>query len=546
MKLKNISFNLSLTKDQTLRLKAIGILLIVLHNFSRWVYPSTGENEFYFDQSALVTTIDLAKSSLWMFFKAFFNFFGHYGVQLFVYLSGYGLVLSYLNKKPTWLKFVFYRFQKLYPALVAAIIGYLIYYVFILYIFPGWEILPNILSYLTFTSTLVPGMGQTLVGPWWFFSTIFQLYLIFPILIKVYIRYGSRWLLLIGFLAWTLTLVHPFINSPYKVNLLETFIGQMPVFILGIWFGTDNNKKIQWYIPLILLVIFCLGCYYKLFWPFTSLSITILLILIGKAILNLTEKIKPLSYFLIFTGTISVYMFAFNGFMRWPFVYIINLNKNMFWVKLSTFLLFLLLLFTTSWVFTKAEELWRQKLILQKSMLSKIIYTTGLFSLSVILIVLGYIMPIRQLNTSAPVKLLGDLEELKDTTRQDIAYYKTESGEKVICLNPEVQYSYFEKFKISPDKQKGSTRLIISSQVLFDSIPQDFWLVQENFFDNIKIKRKSKDLVINNDTRNLWQPFELEVNLRDPLVLRSEHFQFYFFAKTNGKVYIDRVQVKLK
>jgi peptidoglycan/LPS O-acetylase OafA/YrhL len=179
MTFNGTSFSVSLTKDETLMLKAIGILLIVIHNFSRWVYPITGECEFTFSQSALPTAIQIGSSNGWMFFKAFFNYFGHYGVQLFIFLSGYGLVQSYLYEQPTWLKYIYHRFQKLYPSLVVAILFYLIYQVFVMHQFPELDIIPDLLAHLTLTATLLPGKGQSVVGPWWFYSTIFQLYLLF-------------------------------------------------------------------------------------------------------------------------------------------------------------------------------------------------------------------------------------------------------------------------------------------------------------------------------------------------------------------------------
>ncbi|MBA4409529.1 MAG: acyltransferase family protein [Bacteroidota bacterium] len=179
MTFKGTSFSLSLTKDQTLMLKAIGILLIVLHNFSRWVDPITGESEFTFSQSALPTAIHIGSTNGWLFFKAFFNYFGHYGVQLFIFLSGYGLVQSYLHEKQSYIKYVYHRFQKLYPSLVVAILFYMIYEVFAMHQFPKWDIIPNFLAHLTFTATLLPFKGQSVNGPWWFYSAIFQLFYYF-------------------------------------------------------------------------------------------------------------------------------------------------------------------------------------------------------------------------------------------------------------------------------------------------------------------------------------------------------------------------------
>lgn len=546
MTLNGTSFSLSLTKDETLMLKAIGILLIVIHNFSRWVYPITGECEFTFSQSALPTAIQIGSSSGWMFFKAFFNYFGHYGVQLFIFLSGYGLVQSYLYAQPTWLKFIYHRFQKLYPSLVVAILFYLIYQVFVMHQFPKLVIISDLLAHLTLTATLLPGKGQSVVGPWWFYSTIFQLYLLFPVLIKVCLRYGIRWLLFIGFVAFTLTQIYANFDNLYPVNIRETFIGQMPVFILGIWFGFDCKRHISWYVVLALFVVFGIGCYFPLLWPLTHLCIAILLVIIGKTFSLIAFKIKPLASALVFIGSISVYLFAIHGFMRWPFVYIINMNQNKFWIAPLMLLLFLTLSFSSAWFLTECEGLWRQKLSKLKGIFSKIAFTFSLLILPVILLVWGYNWHFQPLDANKSINLMSNFDESDDIARQDIKNYSTKTGEKVIWLRPELTISHLEKFKIALDKQRDATLLLISGNVWCDSIPEECWLIANSYFGEIQMTKNSVNLNLDQTLLNQWQPLELTIDLRSPLVMRKELFEFYFYAKTDGNVYIDQIEVKLK
>lgn len=546
MPTKRTSISLSITKDQTLMLKAIAILLIVIHNFSRWVNPITGECEFYFNQSALSTAVEVASTNGWMFFKAFFNYFGHYGVQLFIFLSGYGLVQSYLHEHPSWLKYVYHRFQKLYPSLVVAILLYLIYQVFVMCQFPGLDVLPNFLAHLTLTATLLPGKGQSLVGPWWFYSTIFQLYLIFPLLLKVWSRYGTRCHLFIGLLAWILTQIFANFDNLYPVNIRETFVGQMPVFILGIWFGTNDKMRISWYAVLTLFVLFCFGCYFQLLWPLTHICIAILLVISAKAIINIALKVRYLTMVLLFIGSISVYLFAIHGFMRWPFVTIINMNNDKFWFSLLMLLLFLTLSLLSAWLLTKAEGFWREKLSKLNGTFSKVAFTCSLILLPAILLVWEYNSHFLQVKSHKQINLLSNLDESNDTTRRDIKHYKTETGEKVIWLRSELDISSIEKFKIPTDKQRGGTLLQISGNILCDSIPIECWLVAESYIGEIRMTRNSVNMIATDIVANQWQPLKLLIDLRSPLITHKDLFRFYFYAKTNGNVYVDKVQVKLE
>ena len=90
---------ISINKTQTNVLKGVGILLIVLHNFFHTVNPSSGENEFTFDLQYTKNFYHILTDSFIEVLNIMFSFFGHYRVQIFIFISGYGLAKSYLTKK---------------------------------------------------------------------------------------------------------------------------------------------------------------------------------------------------------------------------------------------------------------------------------------------------------------------------------------------------------------------------------------------------------------------------------------------------------------
>lgn len=172
-----------LTRHQTNLLKGIGMLMIMFHNFFHLLDPSPGQNEFDFSLSNFENYITLSKLNPFDFTRYWSSYFGHYGVQIFIFISSYGLYLSYKTKKIHLIPFLKKRLIKLYPTLLIAVILLLI--LSIVYNgFPSIERLIHILLKLTLLFNFIPGEALSISGPWWFFSLIFQLYLVFPILLK--------------------------------------------------------------------------------------------------------------------------------------------------------------------------------------------------------------------------------------------------------------------------------------------------------------------------------------------------------------------------
>ena len=308
------------TKDQTAFLKGVGILLIVLHNFYHNLTPHIGENEFAFAQAvaknALETLIHRPGDSL----KVLFSYFGHYGVQLFIFFSTYGLTRKYLAKPPTLRCFLANRFNKIYVSFLLCVALYvtlgLLKSTFlthdkVLY----WD---SLLWKVLLISNFMPGQAMMPVGPWWFMPFIFQVYLLYPWLLTTYLRYGYRCL---AFLAIASLLGEWLLNRYLIANALNinfTVLGHLPVLCLGIVMARQKTIAIPSGGVVAALLLVVLGGIKEGFWLLGDVAITVLMLAASRLIMtrsltSLTAKV------VIFYGNISFPLFMVNGFLRTPF-----------------------------------------------------------------------------------------------------------------------------------------------------------------------------------------------------------------------------------
>jgi hypothetical protein len=102
----------ALSHERTQLFKGIAILLIVSHNFFHLIKPRMGENEYSFVANIFPRYLNAFLLRPEDTFRLFFSFFGHYGVQMFIFLSAYGLTISFLEKRPRWAQFMFLRIKK--------------------------------------------------------------------------------------------------------------------------------------------------------------------------------------------------------------------------------------------------------------------------------------------------------------------------------------------------------------------------------------------------------------------------------------------------
>ena len=309
------------TKRDTAILKGFGILCIVFHNYFHWLLPSPGENEFSFSPDRLFRFFDLLVNEPGELVNTLFSYFGHYGVQVFLLVSGFGLTVSMLRQEKGWLVFVWERFRKLYPLLLTGLVVCFLGMVLMQgRVFTSFE-WQEIGYRLLFIHTLLPESGLSFNGPWWFFALILQLYLLFPLLYRCMRRWGWKAFAVVCVVSYGMIFLFREVLTLYHGTILmQNAPGHLPEFCLGILLAFSRDKKISWAWLALAVAVFCLGNRYALFYPFTFLALSLVMVFAYQGLKSLSFKKRWLSEPLAYFGGISMLLFAVHGYFRQPFL----------------------------------------------------------------------------------------------------------------------------------------------------------------------------------------------------------------------------------
>jgi peptidoglycan/LPS O-acetylase OafA/YrhL len=154
-----------LDKKDTAILKGLAISAIVFHNFFH-VIGTVRENEFTFDPARFGVFLQAVVHPSTAI-QSLFAFYGHLGVQIFIFLSAYGLAKSHWNDPASWSSFMWSRVKKLYPMFGLVVLFWAV--LAAIYVGPIWVIRdagPGLLFMLAGISNILPGLGLPPVGPW--------------------------------------------------------------------------------------------------------------------------------------------------------------------------------------------------------------------------------------------------------------------------------------------------------------------------------------------------------------------------------------------
>ena len=333
-----------LSRTESAALRGIAILGIILHNYCHFLGFAVKENEYKFDSSRPMQFFDKLFSLDSDLFIHFFSFLGHYGVPIFLFISGYGLVKKYEahpqtgNENPSHREghsvgFAFIRkhFLKLFRLMI---IGYLVFIgVYLLRHSDGAQVYSwdHVLTQLTMTINFFYFDPDHIIkpGPYWYFGLMLQLYILYILVIYRW-RQNS---LLIALAAGSILLEACFGNQQDWLNYIRyNFIGGLLPFCMGIWAarrdplsnspeGESNSnpplREVGWVLISALFVLFG-GMY---FWTWlivpafiaTGAIATVKLLSACKGILSpLSSLLSPLSWL----GSISAMLFVMHPIAR--------------------------------------------------------------------------------------------------------------------------------------------------------------------------------------------------------------------------------------
>jgi peptidoglycan/LPS O-acetylase OafA/YrhL len=311
----NACFSLrDLDKKDTAILKGLAIFAIVFHNFFH-VIGLVRENEFTFDSARFSVFLHTVVHPS-MAIQALFSFYGHFGVQVFIFLSAYGLAKSHWDETSAWSSFMGSRVKKLYPMFGLAILFWA--GLAAIQMGPVSVILesgPGLLLTLAGVSNFVPGMGLPVVGPWWFIPFIVQFYAIWPLLRKLTRKFGWPGLVVLSLVCFIVTLVANPILAHWSINLGMTPIGRMRVLCLGI-IAARYPIRIRAHLGIAAFAILILGSEHLAISHFMTLGTVVFCLWVYGMARTQLRRFRVLETI----GNYSLAIFLVNGIVRIPFV----------------------------------------------------------------------------------------------------------------------------------------------------------------------------------------------------------------------------------
>lgn len=355
------SFFTHLTPDQSNITKGVGILMIVLHNFYHNLTPKFGENEFSFRPDVLGNYWSLLVASPESAFLVLFSYLGHYGVQIFVFFNAYGIYRKYDGVIPDALKFIKGIVSKIYMTFLFCLVIYVTVGLIKEHIFGGEQLIcwSSILWKVLLVSNLIPHAGLTPVGPWWYVPFVIQLYLLLPMILIGFKRFGGGFLFALTVLALTIELASGEYLKSQGLNINFTIIGHMSVICFGIWLASRKSAVISARWVFVGLLMFVLGNVNRYLWVVSDLSFTVLALAVASAAFSSTFEMPLLSRCLAFYGGLSLHLFLVNGFLRGPFHGIAE-THHQWWVNNAMAVSSLLFATACAFAFSRLDSILRR------------------------------------------------------------------------------------------------------------------------------------------------------------------------------------------
>lgn len=348
-------YAIELSRDETAVLKAIAIIMVVFHNYWHNIFGAPGENEQYFRSWVIGKVWNALADNPVDFIHPLSSFFGHYGVHVFIFLSGYGLtrkLISTLNidENKTWGLIYIYReivFGQIVKILKLIIIG-LIFLCLIRgcqtgnFSFLNKGFLRDLLAFCTFTQNFRPDQLYAFCTVWWFLPLIMQLYIFFPFIVRIVKKYPEKSMLVFLVLTALCGIASKTLENHFHIYIFSTPFAQALVFAFGVYCGM--GFKAPKMIFLLAFIVFPLSWRFRFFFPFGFISVVLIAVYLMqkfKTVLNVP--------WLVCIGHLSMFIYITHGDIRWPLLQAVNQSQDLF-VAYVMFLGYVVLCLAVAWL----------------------------------------------------------------------------------------------------------------------------------------------------------------------------------------------------
>lgn len=302
-----------LSKQEGIMLKGIAILLVIMHNYCHEFSFAVEANEFIWIKDNIMLFNQHLLSLDNNLIVDLFSLLGPYGVVLFLFISGYGLVRKYESSNGNELKsivFIWNHYCKLFKLMIIGFFANMVVNKLCIgyFLHDSWTI-PGQLSFLI---NIIPS-AHINPGPYWYLGMILQLYILYRLFI--YNR-NSMYVILLTLICILLQLIcNP--NGDVIYWLRRNFIGNLLPFALGIlyarYYSRLSNINISITITFLISILIYVSNFFFILWILSPIFVIPVTIYIIKIISKCTFLTSGLTN----VGKISAYIFITHSIVHW-------------------------------------------------------------------------------------------------------------------------------------------------------------------------------------------------------------------------------------
>lgn len=271
---------LTISRDCGYVMRGMAIMMIVLHNYCHIIPGSVGENEFSFNYSVIAAMM-APKATAMQWLYDIMSFFGWYGVPVFMFLTGYGLVMKYERDKVP-LKtgpFLLHNYLKLFFLMLPAVIVMMVY-MLCLSIPEGKCDGPGYLLQLSMLSDILLPWFPPVPGVFWYFGLTMEFYIIYAL----FIYRKSVWWMWAGVAVSIILQLIPDPSNETISWLRHNVTGWATPLVMGIVYGRSRgiSREVAIIVSILSVVLILPSMLNAVTWQFSILACVVIAIVLAK------------------------------------------------------------------------------------------------------------------------------------------------------------------------------------------------------------------------------------------------------------------------